>query len=75
MTLVTSLAQALLLQYLQLIGLVGVVAEVGVSVLVIGTILSVTVILWRYHLCCVKKKVKNLISQLYTNFQSGHHAS
>ena len=38
--------------------LVGVVAGIGVSVLAIGTILSVTVILRRYHLCKVKTKSK-----------------
>ena len=40
------------------IGLVGVIAGIGVSVLVIGTFLSVIVILWRYHLCRVKTKSK-----------------
>ena len=40
------------------IGLVGIIAGIGVSFLAIGTILIVTVILWRYHLHRVKIKGK-----------------
>ena len=52
------------------IGLVGVVAGIGVSVLAIGTILCVAVILWRYHLHRMNKKSKKF--SIITNFQSGH---